>query len=649
MQTTRLETTDWQLIRDYVDTNSQSAFSELAARHANWIYSCAVRQVRDPHLAEDVAQAVFIVLARKASALTPKTALNAWLFKVTRYAANTAMRSDSRRKHHERNAAAMNPQTPARDEDSLWQDVEPHLDELVGRLDAADRQAILLRFYQQKSMADIGAALNVSEDAAKKRVAKALERLRASLRTTGIAVPSAALATGLLAGATHPAPASVVAACASVNSTASAAAVGISKTVISALFTAKFKLAAVIVLVAALLPAIGITAYILFDQSDTQANLLPAPIAAPQSPAPSQTPANDSTALLQGTWVGDFIKPKGQAPAASQSDLRLIIAGHEFKVGHVGQEKVEETDRITADASSDPPKIDILSNGVRYDGVFLVGEHNLLIRTNAGHSNPPKDFVTGPFDDNRLAFLKRAVEPIGLDKADAQTLNQQSPVDTLLKLSAALENGDQEMAQDCVYFGDEAKPSLADALRALFISNAATCRAENAWQNAFHQHAQVEGFSFDMFPGLKGGFEALVNSTVTTLKPDDIIQDTKSATVRVHVHVPLSKIAPFGQDAWSHGLLVLRYNGSRWLLDAPATMNLIVHVEPRQSDNYAVVAKVNNELTTLMSEAAKSIDERLLTTAGQVGDQIRTEGWDFLHGLGLQKIKITVLPNSIAR
>jgi RNA polymerase sigma factor (sigma-70 family) len=193
--------TDHELLREYADAGSQSAFAELVNSYTPLVYSAARRQVGgDPHLAGDVTQAVFLVLARKAAQIRPQIMLSAWLMKTTRYAASVAMRGRRRRRHHEQQAAAMRGEIDrARSGSPLsgipgWESVEPLLDEAIARLGHADRSAILLRYFQHKSLREVGQHLRVSEDTAQKRVARAVQRLGDLLRERGV---EAGTATGL--------------------------------------------------------------------------------------------------------------------------------------------------------------------------------------------------------------------------------------------------------------------------------------------------------------------------------------------------------------------------------------------------------------------------------------------------------------------
>src|SRR5579862_1215509 len=162
--------TDRELLQQYADTGSQTAFAELVANHSSWIFSAALRLVRRRDWAEDVTQAVFILLAQRAKKLSHAT-LNAWLFKVMRYCASNLLREENRRTNRERQAAIMKSETGETSKDPNWNDIAPILEQTVARLGSADRDAVLLRFYQQKSMSQIGEVFGISQDAARKRVA----------------------------------------------------------------------------------------------------------------------------------------------------------------------------------------------------------------------------------------------------------------------------------------------------------------------------------------------------------------------------------------------------------------------------------------------------------------------------------------------
>ena len=200
---------DHDLLSRYAEENSETAFATLVERHLNLAYSVARRVTRSAQLAEDVTQAVFIDLARHAGALKPATPLVAWLHVVSRRTAIDTVRRESRRQAREAAAAlltedaAMNPTTDP------WTMIEPLLDEAVESLDAVDRHAILLRYFQNKSLREVGVALGTTDDAAQKRVSRALDQLRAFFHQRGVAVSAAAFATQLSANAILTAPAAL--------------------------------------------------------------------------------------------------------------------------------------------------------------------------------------------------------------------------------------------------------------------------------------------------------------------------------------------------------------------------------------------------------------------------------------------------------
>jgi len=197
---------DHELLRRYHGRapDAQAAFTTLVQRHVDLVYSVALRIVRSPPLAEDVAQSVFFDLARQSDRAPTDIPLVAWLHVVTRRAAIDAVRQDARRRAREAVAATLADASPS---PAPWSDFEPLLDEAVESLPAPDRTAILLRFFENKSLRDIGAALGTSDDAAQKRVARAVDQLRGFFSRRGIAVPAAGLASTLSAHAFHAAPA----------------------------------------------------------------------------------------------------------------------------------------------------------------------------------------------------------------------------------------------------------------------------------------------------------------------------------------------------------------------------------------------------------------------------------------------------------
>lgn len=204
---------DTDLLRAYVERDAESAFTAIVERHKGLVYASALRQTRDAGLAEEITQVVFIILARKAATLKPGVILSGWLFRATRFAASDALKKERSRMLREHEAVLMSSSDiDLHSEEAVaWQEIAPVLDESLSRLGEVDRHALLLRFFEQKKLVDVGRALGLSEEAARKRVQRALEKLRGLLGQRGVVVPSALLATVLLTNAAPAAPIALLA------------------------------------------------------------------------------------------------------------------------------------------------------------------------------------------------------------------------------------------------------------------------------------------------------------------------------------------------------------------------------------------------------------------------------------------------------
>jgi len=196
--------TDQQLLRDYVNQRSEAAFAELVRRHVNLVYSAALRMVCDAHQAEDVTQAVFAALALSAEGLKEHPVLSGWLHRTAQNIAAQTVRTDVRRRAREQEATAMNelPQPAA-----TWEHIAPHLDLALGQLSGAERDAVLLRYFERRSAREMAQILNTSEEAAQKRVSRAVARLRDLFAKRGITIGTSGLIVVISANAVQVAPA----------------------------------------------------------------------------------------------------------------------------------------------------------------------------------------------------------------------------------------------------------------------------------------------------------------------------------------------------------------------------------------------------------------------------------------------------------
>jgi len=213
---------DAELLRRYAEQRSEAAFAELVRRHLNLVYSAAVRLTRgDTHRAEDVVQMVFTDLARKAAALSRRPVLAGWLYTSTHYATAKILRTEQRRQTREQEAQAMHELLSNAAPEADWDRLRPVLDAAMRELDERDREAVLLRFFEGRGFAEVGAKLNLTENAARMRVDRALDKLRVRLSEHGVTSTAAALAVVLASQAVAASPVGLAA---SVTSTALAGA-----------------------------------------------------------------------------------------------------------------------------------------------------------------------------------------------------------------------------------------------------------------------------------------------------------------------------------------------------------------------------------------------------------------------------------------
>ncbi len=199
------EPDDSTLLKQYAG-GDESAFTVLFERHVHLVYSAALRQAHNPSHAEEVTQAVFILLARKAKSLSPKTVLSGWLYQAARLTTASLIKREIRRQRREQEVYM---QTLTEPDISLWEQVSPLLDEAMGRLGEKDRNAIVLRFFENRTPQEEAAAFKLNEATARIRVSRALEKLRALFAKRGVILTAAIIAGTISGNSVQAAPAAL--------------------------------------------------------------------------------------------------------------------------------------------------------------------------------------------------------------------------------------------------------------------------------------------------------------------------------------------------------------------------------------------------------------------------------------------------------
>lgn len=271
---------DWQLLHKYAAENSEEAFRALVERYSGMVYHTALRQTGNPHAAEEASQVVFIALARKAGAISKQATLYGWLFRATRFAVLNHIRQNATRAQREKESITMPSATDPNN--SIWEEISPHLNDALEDLSSAEREAVMIRYFGNKSHKDVAEALGISEESARQRVSRALEKLRHIFARRGVAVSSVALAGAFAAHGAKAAPLDVSSAWAKVAMTkaAGATAVNSSAGILKILTPAK--------IAAGLggLALLGVVSYEIFKPVSPPA-ALPRAMAAATGPVPS--------------------------------------------------------------------------------------------------------------------------------------------------------------------------------------------------------------------------------------------------------------------------------------------------------------------------------------------------------------------------
>lgn len=290
-----------ELLSQYVSQASAGAFGQLVRDNAGLVYSSAKRQLGDAHLAEDVTQAVFMLLAKKAGSV--RGSLAGWLVRTTYFASRNAAKLATRRAYHERRAAQMTSESVQIDQQPAWETYAPMLDEAMSRLKRADRDALALRYLKGMALREVGQAMGISEEAARKRVDRGLDRLR-GLMAARVVVPAVAvLAVELSSRAVEAAPAGLVQA---IGASAGAAAKGTMAATIAhqagkAMVWAKLKVAALLLAgTAVAVPSVGTVIILAQANPPVPQAEAPSPAAAPAAPAaPVQLEATEQAIIAQ--------------------------------------------------------------------------------------------------------------------------------------------------------------------------------------------------------------------------------------------------------------------------------------------------------------------------------------------------------------
>lgn len=314
-----MTTDDLDLVRQYALGKSEEAFASLVSRHVNLVYSVALRQVRDAHLAEEVTQSVFLILARKAGSLSSQTVISGWLCRTARHASVKALTLQRRRQHREQEACMQSQLSEP--ESEAWRQIEPLLEAAMAQLAERDHDAVVLRFFEGRNFKDVSTALGTSEAGAKMRVYRALEKLRAFFVKRGVSLSAALIGGAVSAHSVHAAPTGLVNGITDAAVKGSAVAVStltLTEGTLKLMAWTKFK--AAVAAGAIVLVAVG-------TLTVTRHRAKEEPQPAPLTFAGYATPEASMQSLIWAASVGDFEKFEAASTPDQQERFRRNLAG----------------------------------------------------------------------------------------------------------------------------------------------------------------------------------------------------------------------------------------------------------------------------------------------------------------------------------
>jgi len=349
-----LMSTDAELLREYAEQGSEAAFAEIVRRYVNLVYATSLRLANnDTALAEDVVQSVFTDLARKVEELRSHSTLAGWLHTSAYYATAKAIRGEQRRRRREQEASTMN-ETMTAETNDCWMQLSPVLDEAVNRLSEIERDAVLLRFFQEKSYREVGATLGVSEDAARMRVERGLEKLRSQFARRGV-VATATLLTATLGAkaATQMAPIAMA------TQVAQKTFLETGTVKVGGVATKYWGSKSAVALAGTLAATVAFVAVLTFARSSSNSPISTTPIPAvakqshpPAKNLPNPNPSMNTTQILSAGALAATLMTA--TPAAAASTSQMVLTSQDVATSAVQQTppSADSNSSATTDSSS---------------------------------------------------------------------------------------------------------------------------------------------------------------------------------------------------------------------------------------------------------------------------------------------------------